>query len=85
MASIKAALSDKDARRALAAFQTIRAGREGYAPFVGDVLDRLAELVGSDLTTLSLCDLERGTRSVVIRSCETQSVMRCVGPLKCVL
>jgi len=67
MSQIERDLSDRDARRALAAFQAIAVVGDGYGAFVGRVLDELAELLGSDLTTLSLCDLERGTRTVVGR------------------
>lgn len=67
MGSIQAALNDSDARRALAAFQTIAVEGGGYASFVSHVLDRLSDLISSELTTLSLCDLDRGTRTVVGR------------------
>ena len=73
MSSIQALLSDHDAKRALAAFQAIAVEGDGYASFVRHVLDELAQLVDSDLTTLSLCDLERGTRTVVARPGETIS------------
>lgn len=73
MSSIQAVLSDHDAKRALAAFQAIAVGGDGYASFVRQVLDELAQLVDSDLTTLSLCDLERGTRTVVGRPGEAIS------------
>jgi DNA-binding CsgD family transcriptional regulator len=67
------ALSAEGARRALAAFHAI-AEEDRVAPaFVSHTLDRLAELVGSDLTTLSLCDLERQRRTVVSRSGEAVS------------
>jgi DNA-binding CsgD family transcriptional regulator len=66
-------LSDHDARRALASFQAIAVGGDAYASLVRQVLDELARLVGSDLTTLSLCDLERGTRTVVGRQGEAIS------------
>jgi DNA-binding CsgD family transcriptional regulator len=70
MSSIQAALSDRNARRALAAFQTIAVGDGGYGSFVHRVLDHLSHLISSDLTTLSLCDLERETRSVIGRQGE---------------
>jgi hypothetical protein len=73
MSSIQAVLSDHDARRALASFQAIAVGGDAYASLVRQVLDELARLVGSDLTTLSLCDLERGTRTVVGRQGEAIS------------
>jgi DNA-binding CsgD family transcriptional regulator len=73
MNSIDQALSDRNARRALAAFQEIAVAADGYGAFVARVLDELAQLLGSDLTTLSLCDLERGTRMVVGRPGEAIS------------
>jgi DNA-binding CsgD family transcriptional regulator len=73
MSSIQAALSDYDAKRALAAVEAIAVESDGYASFVRQVLDELAELVDSDLTTLSLCDLERGTRTIVGRRGEAIS------------
>jgi hypothetical protein len=73
MSSIQALLSDHDAKRALAAVEAIAVEGDSYALFVRQVLDELAELVDSDLTTLSLCDLERGTRTIVGRRGETIS------------
>jgi DNA-binding CsgD family transcriptional regulator len=73
MSSIDSALSDRNARRALTAFQAIAGVGEGYETFVQQVLDELSHLLGSDLTTLSLCDLERGTRTVVGRPGEVIS------------
>jgi DNA-binding CsgD family transcriptional regulator len=71
--AIKAALRGRDARRAVAAFDAIAAEDHDPRSFVRDALDRLAELVGSDLTTLSLCDLQRQTRTVIGRSGEALS------------
>lgn len=72
-AAIPAALRDDDARRALAAFDAVAAETRDASSFVRCALDRLAELVGSDLTTLSLCDLERQTRRVIGRPGEALS------------
>jgi DNA-binding CsgD family transcriptional regulator len=71
--SIHATLGTFDMQRAVAAFQDIAAVDSDYGSFAGHTLDRLAELVGSDLTTLSLCDLGRQTRSVVGRRGEQLS------------
>ncbi|HXY99461.1 MAG TPA: LuxR C-terminal-related transcriptional regulator [Stellaceae bacterium] len=71
--AIHAALGGGEARRALAAFHAIAAEDRDSGAFVRHALDRLAELVGSDLTTLSICDLERQTRTVVSRRGEALS------------
>ncbi|HEV2550846.1 MAG TPA: LuxR C-terminal-related transcriptional regulator [Stellaceae bacterium] len=71
--AIERALTGDGARRALAAFHDIAADDCDSSTFVSQALDRLAELVGSDLTTLSLCDLERERRTVVSRSGEAVS------------
>lgn len=66
-------LRSRDARRSLATFDAIAAEAHNPLSFVHQALDGLAELVGSDLTTLSLCDLERQTRTVVGRRGEALS------------
>ncbi|HUH86243.1 MAG TPA: helix-turn-helix transcriptional regulator [Stellaceae bacterium] len=66
-------LRSRDARRSLATFDAIAAEAHSPQSFVHQALDGLAELVGSDLTTLSLCDLERQTRMVVGRRGEALS------------
>jgi DNA-binding CsgD family transcriptional regulator len=66
-------LRGRDTRRALAAFSAIAAGGHDPRSFVGYALDQLAELVNSDLTTLSICDLERQTRVVMARPGEALS------------
>src|SRR5579883_582026 len=71
--AIHAALGAFDMERAVAAFQDIAAADSDYWSFARHTLDRLAELVGSDLTTLSLCDLERQTRAVIGRRGEDLS------------
>jgi len=71
--AIATALSAEGARRALATFHAIAEEDRDGSAFVSHTLDQLAELVGSDLTTLSLCDLERGCRTVVSRSGEAVS------------
>jgi DNA-binding CsgD family transcriptional regulator len=64
---------DRDMRQALVALDAIAAGGRDPRSFVRQALDQLAELVGSDLTTLSVCDLERQTRLVFGRPGETLS------------
>jgi DNA-binding CsgD family transcriptional regulator len=71
--AIYAALRGKDARRAAAAFDAIAAENGEPQSFVRHALDELALLLGSDLTTLSLCDLERQTRTVISRPGEALS------------
>ncbi len=71
--AIRAALDASAIERAGAAFQDIAAGDSDYWLFARHTLDRLAELVGSDLTTLSFCDLDRQTRSVIGRRGEELS------------
>jgi DNA-binding CsgD family transcriptional regulator len=64
---------DRDVRHAMAALDAIAAGGRDPRSFVRQALDQLAEFVGSDLTTLSVCDLERQTRLVFGRPGETLS------------
>ena len=66
-------LRSRDARRSLATFDAIAAEAHSPLSFVHQALDGLAGLVGSDLTTLSLCDLGRQTRTVVGRPGEALS------------
>jgi DNA-binding CsgD family transcriptional regulator len=73
MKSIVSHLAERDLRRAMAAVQTLAAEDGDSASFVQTVLDELPQLVASDLTTLSLCDLAGGTRRVVGRQAETLS------------
>src|SRR5262249_57290120 len=73
--AIELALTGDGARRALAAFRDIASEDSDSSTFVSQALDRLAELLGSDLTTLSLCDLERQRRTVMSRSGEAGSAL----------
>jgi DNA-binding CsgD family transcriptional regulator len=73
MASILSHLADRDARRAVKVMQALATSDDDAAGFVHDLLDHLPRLVGSDLTTLSLCDLTQGTRRVVGRPGEALS------------
>jgi DNA-binding CsgD family transcriptional regulator len=73
MAAMLAELADRDLRAALGALQSLAEERAGGASFVAAVLERLAGLIASELTTLSVCDLERGTRRVLGRQGESLS------------
>jgi DNA-binding CsgD family transcriptional regulator len=73
MASILSHLADRDARRAVNVIHALATADEDASAFVHRLLDRLARLVGSDLTTLSICDLSEGTRRVVGRPGESLS------------
>jgi DNA-binding CsgD family transcriptional regulator len=68
-----AQLTEGEVRRAMAALQTLSETSGDCQSFVPGVLDQLAGLVPSDLTTLSVCDLRRGTRSVFGRQAEALS------------
>jgi DNA-binding CsgD family transcriptional regulator len=71
--AISGGLRDGDARRALVAFDAIASENHSSQSFVRHALDRLSQLVGSELTTLSLCDLEQQRRIVIGRPGEALS------------
>jgi DNA-binding CsgD family transcriptional regulator len=73
MAAVLAELPERDLRAALHALQSLAAQSADGTSFVGAVLEQLTGIVASDLTTLSICDLEQGTRRVVGRKAETLS------------
>ena len=66
-------LRGRDLRAAFGALNSLSETGLDCASFVGAALDQLISIVPSDLTTLSICDLERGTRSVIGRKGETLS------------
>ena len=66
-------LSDGRLRDALAAMAAIADRSQDCRSFVTSALDELPALVSSDLTTLSFCDMERGSREVFGRSNEALS------------
>lgn len=66
-------LSESDLRGALSALRTLAEDGGDCDAFVARALDTLPRLVPSDLTTLSLCDLRRGTRTVFTRKGEAIS------------
>jgi len=75
--SLLSPLTAGDVRRAMAAVQTLAADDTDCGSFVRRALDELPRLVASDLTTLSLCDLTAGTRTVVVRDGETLPARDC--------
>ncbi len=68
-----ARLPERDLRAALRALQTLAAQSTDRTSFINAALAQLTGVVPSDLTTLSLCDLEQGTRRVVGRKGESLS------------
>lgn len=73
MTTLLRELSESDLRGALAALRTLAEEAGDCDAFVARALDTLPRLVPSDLTTLSLCDLRRGTRTVFTRRGEAIS------------
>ena len=73
MAGMLAELTDGDVRRAMATLGALSENSTGCRSFVLNALEQLADLVVSDLTTLSVCDLKRGTRRVFGREAEALS------------
>jgi hypothetical protein len=61
----------------MAAVQTLAIEDTDCASFVRRALDELPRIVASDLTTLSLCDLHAGTRTVVVRDGESLPAADC--------
>ena len=73
MAALLQELSESQLRRALTVVSTLADESAEGGSFIEGALGRLTSLVPSDLTTLSLCDLERGTRTVFARRNEALS------------
>jgi DNA-binding CsgD family transcriptional regulator len=73
MAATSAELSERDLRGAITVLQSLADESGDCQSFVAATLEQLPRIVPSDLTTLSLCDLARGTRRVVGREGETLS------------
>jgi len=63
MSSTMSALTSPDLHAALGALHAI--GEDAPGNFARRGVDRLSRLIGSDLTTLSVCDLDTNHRSVV--------------------
>jgi DNA-binding CsgD family transcriptional regulator len=66
-------LRESDLHGAIGVLQSLAEERAGSRSFVIAALDRLTSVVPSELTTLSLCDLEHGSRSVIGRAGEALS------------
>ena len=73
MAAVLATLSERDLRAVLGALQSLTEQSADGASFVAAALEALTGLIPSELTTLSICDLERGIRRVVGRRGESLS------------
>jgi len=73
MALPTAELAERDLRSAMGALQSLADQSNDCASFVRGALEQLTDVVASDLTTLSICDLARGTRRVISRKAETLS------------
>lgn len=73
MAAVLAKLPERDLRVALRVLQTLAEQSADGATFIEAALERLTDIVASDLTTLSVCDLQRGSRRVVGRKAEALS------------
>ena len=74
MVASLAELPERDLRAALGALQSVAAQSAIRTNFIDAALDELTGIVASDLTTLSICDLRQGIRSVVGRKGESLSV-----------
>jgi len=70
-------LKDGQLRKASEAMGAVASESDNHAAFVRAALEHLPGIVPSDLTTLSLCDLERGTRTVFGRQAEALSPADC--------
>jgi hypothetical protein len=66
-------LHERDLRAAFGALNALSENEMNRAGFVEAAFEQLVRLVASELTTLSICDMERGTRSVIGRKGETLS------------
>jgi DNA-binding CsgD family transcriptional regulator len=73
MSALLAELSDSQVRHALGVVLALAEESDEGNAFIDGALDHLTSLVPSDLTTLSVCDLERGTRTVFGRQGEALS------------
>jgi DNA-binding CsgD family transcriptional regulator len=73
MSAVLARLPERDLRAALHALRIVSEQGVASSSFVEAVLEQLTGVVASDLTTLSICDLEQGSRRVVGRKAESLS------------
>jgi DNA-binding CsgD family transcriptional regulator len=74
MGAVLGELPDCDLRAALRVLRGLAEQSVASASFVDAALEQLTSIVASDLTTLSICDLERGSRRVVGRKAESLTV-----------
>jgi DNA-binding CsgD family transcriptional regulator len=73
MAAMFAEVTARDLRSAMSALQSLAEEGADCRSFVVAALDRLTGIVASDLTTLSVCDLDHGARRVIGRAGEALS------------
>lgn len=73
MGAVLTRLPGRGLRAAMRALGVLAEQSDSSAAFVDAALEQLTGIVTSDLTTLSICDLERGSRRVVGRKAETLS------------
>jgi DNA-binding CsgD family transcriptional regulator len=73
MAAMLAELTERELRGAIAALHMLSKQSGDCRSFVVGAFEQLTRLVPSDLTTLSVCDLKRGTRRVFGRQQEALS------------
>jgi DNA-binding CsgD family transcriptional regulator len=73
MAAMFAEVAARDLRSAMSVLQSLAEQGVDCQSFVFAALGRLTGIVASDLTTLSICDLDRGTRRVIGRAGESLS------------
>ncbi len=73
MGAVLAKLPERDLRAALSALRILAEQSDASASFIDAALEQLTGLVASDLTTLSICDLQQGSRRVVGRKAESLS------------
>ena len=73
MGAVLAKLPERDLRGALRALRILAEQSLASASFIDAALEQLTGIVASDLTTLSICDLGRGSRRVVGRKAEALS------------
>jgi DNA-binding CsgD family transcriptional regulator len=73
MGALLAQLPERDLRAALGALQSLADQSISSSSFIDAALEQLPGIVASDLTTLSICDLDAGTRRVIGRKDESLS------------
>ena len=73
MGALLARLPQRDLRAALRALQLLAEQGASSAAFIDAALEQLPGMVASDITTLSICDLDVGTRRIVGRKGESLS------------